>query len=48
MEGNRAVLAGTPDFLALAETVQVPAAKRNIVWGHDGDAVCLPATAMYR
>jgi antitoxin PrlF len=32
VEGNRAVLARTPDFLALAETVRVPAAKRNVAW----------------
>jgi antitoxin PrlF len=29
VEGNRAVLARTPDFLALAGTIKVPAAKRN-------------------
>ncbi len=32
VEGNRAVLARTPDFLALAGTVPVPAAKRNVAW----------------
>jgi len=32
VEGNRAVLARTPDFLALAGTVRVPAAKRNAAW----------------
>lgn len=32
VEGNRAVLARTPDFLALAGTVRVPAAKRNARW----------------
>ena len=32
VEGNRAVLARTPDFLALAGTVRVPAAKRNVAW----------------
>jgi antitoxin PrlF len=32
VEGNRAVLARTPDFLTLAETVRVPAAKRNVAW----------------
>lgn len=32
VEGNRAVLARTPDFLALAGTVRVPAAKRNASW----------------
>lgn len=32
VEGNRAVLARTPDFLALAGTISVPAAKRNAAW----------------
>jgi antitoxin PrlF len=32
VEGNRAVLAKTPDFLELAGTVGVPAAKRNVAW----------------
>jgi antitoxin PrlF len=32
VEGGRAVLARTPDFLALAGTVTVPAAKRNVAW----------------
>lgn len=32
VEGNRAVLARTPDFLTLAETVRVPAVKRNVAW----------------
>lgn len=32
VEGNRAVLARTPDFLALAGSIQVPAAKRNVAW----------------
>lgn len=32
VEGKRAVLARTPDFLALAGTVAVPAAKRNAAW----------------
>ena len=32
VEGNRAVLARTPDFLALAGGVRVPAAKRNAAW----------------
>jgi antitoxin PrlF len=32
VEGNRAVLARTPDFLALAGTVQVPVTKRNASW----------------
>ena len=32
LDGNRAVLARTPDFLALAGTIKVPAAKRNVAW----------------
>lgn len=32
VEGSRAVLARTPDFLELAGTVRVPAAKRSISW----------------
>ena len=32
VEGNRAVLARTPDFLELAGTIRVPAAKRNVAW----------------
>lgn len=32
VEGSRAVLARTPDFLDLAGSVQVPAAKRNVAW----------------
>lgn len=32
VEGNRAVLARTPDFLDLAGSIQVPAAKRNVAW----------------
>jgi AbrB family looped-hinge helix DNA binding protein len=32
VEGNRAVLARTPDFLVLAGTIRVPAAKRNVAW----------------
>jgi antitoxin PrlF len=32
VEGNRAVLARTPDFLTLAGTIKVPAAKRNAAW----------------
>lgn len=33
VEGNRAVLARTPNFLDLAATVKVPAAQRNVAWG---------------
>lgn len=32
VEGNRAVLARTPDFLDLAASIRVPAAKRNVAW----------------
>ena len=32
VEGRRAVLARTPDFLDLAGSVTVPAAKRNVAW----------------
>lgn len=32
VEGNRAVLARTPNFLELAGTIPVPAEKRNVAW----------------
>ena len=32
VEGNRAVLARTPDFLSLAGTIKGPAARRNAAW----------------
>jgi AbrB family looped-hinge helix DNA binding protein len=32
VEGNHAVLARTPDFLSLAGTIKVPAARRNAAW----------------
>jgi len=32
VEGNRAVLARTPDFLSLAGTITAPAARRNAAW----------------
>ncbi len=32
VEGDRAVLARTPDFLSLAGSIAVPAAKRNAAW----------------
>lgn len=32
VEGNRAVLARTPDFLSLAGSMPVPAARRNVAW----------------
>jgi AbrB family looped-hinge helix DNA binding protein len=32
VDGERAVLARTKDFLELAGTISVPAAKRNVAW----------------
>ncbi len=32
VEGSRAVIARTDDFLALAGSISVPAAKRNVAW----------------
>jgi len=32
VEGNWAALARTPNFLDLAGTINVPAAKRNVAW----------------
>jgi AbrB family looped-hinge helix DNA binding protein len=32
VEGDRAVLARTPDFSSLAGSMRVPAAKRNVAW----------------
>ena len=32
LEGNRAVLARTADFLSLADTIRVPAHKRSAAW----------------
>jgi AbrB family looped-hinge helix DNA binding protein len=32
VEGKRAMLARTPDFLELAGTIDVPAAKRSVAW----------------
>jgi len=32
VEGNRAGLARTPDFLDLAGSIKVPAAKRTMAW----------------
>ena len=32
VEGDRAVMARTADFLSLAGTISVPAAKRNVAW----------------
>lgn len=32
VEGDRAVLARTPELLSLAGTIAVPVAKRNVAW----------------
>jgi antitoxin PrlF len=32
VQGRHAILARTPDFLDLAGTVPVPAARRNVAW----------------
>ena len=32
VEGDRAVIARTPDFLELGGSVHVPAARRNVAW----------------
>lgn len=32
VEGDRAVMARTPDFLSLTGTIEVPAARRNLAW----------------
>lgn len=32
VEGNRAIVARTPDFLSLAGSVAVPATRRNASW----------------
>jgi AbrB family looped-hinge helix DNA binding protein len=32
VDGDHAVLARTPDFLDLASSIPVPAAKRNLAW----------------
>lgn len=34
IEGNRAVIARTPDFLELAGKLRIPASKRNVAWDH--------------
>lgn len=38
VEGNRAVLARTPDFLSLAGSIDVPAGRRNAAWADVIDA----------
>ena len=32
VEGSRAVLARTPEFLSLAGSIKVPATRRNVAW----------------
>ncbi len=32
IEGNRAIVARTPDFLELAGTLRIPANKKNAAW----------------
>ena len=47
VEGNRAVLARTADFLSLAGTIAVPAARRNAAWDdviRKGDAAPIDAS----
>jgi AbrB family looped-hinge helix DNA binding protein len=34
IEGNRAVVARTPNFLELAGTLRIPATKKNAAWDH--------------
>jgi AbrB family looped-hinge helix DNA binding protein len=34
IEGNRAVIARTPDFLELAGQLRIPASKKNAAWDH--------------
>jgi antitoxin PrlF len=34
IEGNRAVVARTPDFLELAGKLRIPASKKNAAWDH--------------
>jgi AbrB family looped-hinge helix DNA binding protein len=33
VEGDRAVMARTPDFVSLAGTIEVPPARRGAEWG---------------
>jgi antitoxin PrlF len=33
VEGDRAVMARTPDFVSLAGTIEVPRARRRADWG---------------
>ena len=34
VEGNRAIITRTPDFLELAGQLQIPASKKNVAWDH--------------
>ena len=34
IEGNRAIVARTPDFIELAGTLRIPATKKNAAWDH--------------
>ena len=34
IDGNRAVVARTPDFLELAGKLRIPASKKNAAWDH--------------
>ncbi len=34
IEGNRAIVARTPDFIELAGTLRIPASKKNAAWDH--------------
>ena len=34
IEGNRAIVARTPNFLELAGNLRIPAAKKNVAWDH--------------
>lgn len=45
VDGNRAVLARTPDFLELAGTIEVPAERRGASWA---DAVGAARTSRAR
>lgn len=48
VEGDRAVLARTPDFLALAGTIEVPAARRCAPWAEAVDVARVSRAAARR
>ncbi|MFZ4719249.1 MAG: AbrB/MazE/SpoVT family DNA-binding domain-containing protein [Ilumatobacteraceae bacterium] len=48
VEGDRAVLARTPDFLALAGTIEVPAARRGAPWAEAVDVARVRRAAARR